>query len=150
MFLLNRESKSLIRSGTSSIKLVHAVGECFTNSSLSRIDEVQERSEAGIKRSCRCCPERPSSTRGQVPLRTSVPLSSSSTIPAETLTGPNPALIEACLNGLGGRYQPKVANKELQFLSSGRVMDAVTHSHDRPDVAAFFQRPSAWVEPAFG
>jgi len=49
----------------------------------------------------------------------------------------------ACLSGWAADLNPGGCIKEVQFLAKGRVIDTVTPSHERPDVAAFFQRSSA-------
>ena len=47
------------------------------------------------------------------------------------------------LRGWAADINPWASIKEVQFVSRGRVIEAVAPSHDREDVAAFFQRPSA-------
>lgn len=48
----------------------------------------------------------------------------------------------ACLNGWAADINAGASIEEVQFLSDGKVIATVVPSYDRPDVAAFFQRPA--------
>ena len=47
-----------------------------------------------------------------------------------------------CLNGWAADINVGASIKEVQFLTNGKVIATVVPCHERPDVAAFFQRPA--------